>query len=154
MFVVSQVKLAAHFSLIFAKYRLPFTLKVSIKKSLESIKAVHGKESPKWLSMNCLILLNCIVIAWEKNEELTWRQQLVRALFYFYASLVTVGFEVISKKVYTYWQFGITQTNKVVFYWDQLFPPKSVAKCLQINPNRCFWLKKLVPKEHGLRHWQ
>ena len=52
--------------------------------------------------MNCLILQICIVIACETNEELTWRQQLVRALFHFYASLITVGFEAISKKVYTY----------------------------------------------------
>ena len=50
----------------------------------------------------CLILQICIVIACETNEELTWRQQLVRALFHFYAGLITVGFEAISKKVYTY----------------------------------------------------
>ena len=59
---------------LIAKCRLPFTLKMS-KKSLESIKAVHGKESPKGLSMNCLILgLNCVIIACETNEELTWCQ--------------------------------------------------------------------------------
>ena len=46
VFVASQVKLAASFCLI-AKYRLPFTLKMSIKKAYYSIKAVYGKESPK-----------------------------------------------------------------------------------------------------------
>jgi len=41
------VKLAAHFCLI-AKYRLPLIYDENVnKKSLESIKAVHGKESPK-----------------------------------------------------------------------------------------------------------